>query len=66
MSETHYVGQELDVFAHAVHWKRYWSSQIEPYLRGDVLEVGAGLGAIFFFYIRREPPRGPAWNLTSS
>ena len=42
---SNYVGQELDTFAHARNWKKYWSSQIEPYLSGDILEAGAGLGA---------------------
>jgi protein-L-isoaspartate O-methyltransferase len=45
MSELPYVGQELDIFAHATHWKRYWSSCVRPFLSGDVLEVGAGIGA---------------------
>jgi ubiquinone/menaquinone biosynthesis C-methylase UbiE len=45
MSHAHYVGKELDVFAHATNWKKYWSSEIQSYLTGDVLEVGAGLGA---------------------
>ena len=40
-----YVGKELELFAHAQNWKRYWSGVLKPYLRGDVLEVGAGLGA---------------------
>lgn len=40
-----YAGQELDVFAHAVRWKRYWSAQLAGLLGGDVLEVGAGVGA---------------------
>jgi len=40
-----YVGAELEVFKHARNWKRYWSSAIAPYLRGAVLEVGAGVGA---------------------
>ncbi len=40
-----YVGGELGLFAYAQNWKRYWSAQIRPYLRGEVLEVGAGLGA---------------------
>jgi SAM-dependent methyltransferase len=39
-----YIGQELDIFAHATNWKRYWSSHVRPFLRGDVLEVGAGIG----------------------
>jgi 2-polyprenyl-3-methyl-5-hydroxy-6-metoxy-1,4-benzoquinol methylase len=40
-----YVGSELEVFRHAHNWKRYWSSAIGPYVSGDVLEVGAGVGA---------------------
>ena len=44
MNVSRYVGEELELFSHANHWKRYWSSQIRPYVRGDVLEVGAGLG----------------------
>jgi SAM-dependent methyltransferase len=39
-----YQGQELDIFAHAQNWKRYWSSSITPWVSGSVLEVGAGLG----------------------
>jgi SAM-dependent methyltransferase len=40
-----YVGQELELFTEARNWKSYWSSMVQPYLRGRVLEVGAGLGA---------------------
>jgi SAM-dependent methyltransferase len=40
-----YVGSELEVFAVAGRWKHYWSEHISGYLRGDVLEVGAGMGA---------------------
>ncbi len=40
-----YAGSELAIFEKAVNWKRYWSAQIAPYVRGDVLEVGAGIGA---------------------
>ena len=39
-----YEGDELEVFRHAERWKAYWSSLIRPYLRGAVLEVGAGIG----------------------
>jgi len=45
MTAIPYVGQELDVFAHATNWKEYWSSQIRESVSGDVLEVGAGIGA---------------------
>src|SRR5713226_3112427 len=44
MKQQNYIGQELEVFANAINWKRYYSVQIRPYLTGDVLEVGAGLG----------------------
>lgn len=39
-----YPGNELELFSHAVHWKTYFSSLIKPYIGGDVLEAGAGLG----------------------
>lgn len=39
-----YVGEELQLFSHAVTWKQYWSRHISPYLGGRVLEVGAGIG----------------------
>ena len=45
MSEFKYVGSELDLFAVARNWKDYWSRQIRPYLKGDILEVGAGIGS---------------------
>jgi SAM-dependent methyltransferase len=42
--ELPYIGKELDLFAHAQNWKHYWAGLLAPYLRGDVLEAGAGLG----------------------
>jgi SAM-dependent methyltransferase len=45
MSEFKYVGSELDLFADVWNWKAYWSRQIRPFLRGDILEVGAGIGS---------------------
>lgn len=45
MSEFRYAGGELDLFAAATHWKAYWAEQIRRYVRGDVLEAGAGMGA---------------------
>jgi 2-polyprenyl-3-methyl-5-hydroxy-6-metoxy-1,4-benzoquinol methylase len=44
MSITTYAGTELDVFAHARNWKRYLRDTVTPWLRGDVLEVGGGIG----------------------
>lgn len=40
-----YEGDELKLFQHAKHWKKYFSGQIKPYIKGDVLEVGAGIAA---------------------
>lgn len=40
-----YVGTELELFAAAVRWKAYFSRSIRGWIRGDVLEVGAGIGA---------------------
>jgi SAM-dependent methyltransferase len=45
MSAFQYVGDELSLFAEAHRWKSYWRGRIAPYVRGDVLEVGAGIGA---------------------
>ena len=45
MSEFVYAGSELHIFEHAHNWKSYFASMLAPYLRGDVLEVGAGIGA---------------------
>jgi len=43
-----YEGDELVLFQHAKHWKKYFSQQIKPYIKGNVLEVGAGIGATTF------------------
>jgi SAM-dependent methyltransferase len=40
-----YQGGELELFAQALNWKRYWSAQVRPHLGRRVLEVGAGIGA---------------------
>ncbi len=39
-----YVGSELELFEQAVHWKAWIGEVLTPYLRGEVLEVGAGIG----------------------
>ena len=46
MDDYHYLGAELDVFARAQNWKRYLAAQMASFVFGDVLEVGAGIGAI--------------------
>jgi SAM-dependent methyltransferase len=40
-----YAGSELEIFEKAHNWKAYLRLSMQPYLRGSVLEVGAGLGA---------------------
>jgi SAM-dependent methyltransferase len=45
MTEFKYVGSELDLFAAVRHWKSYWSSEMRRFIRGDVLEAGAGIGS---------------------
>lgn len=45
MPDFRYVGSELDVFRHALRWKSYVRRNLKPFLVGDVLEVGAGIGA---------------------
>jgi SAM-dependent methyltransferase len=45
MTDFKYVGSELDLFAAVRHWKAYWSAEMRQFIRGDVLEVGAGIGS---------------------
>jgi SAM-dependent methyltransferase len=40
-----YQGSELELFRHARNWKAYLRRRLTPLLKGDVVEVGAGLGA---------------------
>lgn len=45
MADYQYIGSELELFSAAMNWKEYWSSKIKPYLKGSIVEVGAGIGA---------------------
>ena len=53
MSGFSYVGHELDLFQRAVNWKTYYAWRLRPYIGGDVLEVGAGLGGTSRFLCRQ-------------
>lgn len=44
MSEIVYPGTELELFAAATHWGAYIKFLVQKYIRGHVLEVGAGIG----------------------
>src|SRR5438270_9229671 len=44
-NQYHYPGAELAIFESAINWKKYMVEKIRPFIKGDVLEVGAGLGA---------------------
>jgi SAM-dependent methyltransferase len=45
MPDFRYVGSELELFAPVHTWKSYWSRRIRPFIRGEILEVGAGIGS---------------------
>ena len=56
MSEAsfEYIGNELELFAAAKNWKSYIAELIRPYIKGDVLEVGAGIGSNTLLFITPE------------
>ncbi len=45
MTPYQYAGSELQLFEQARNWKGYFRRLMRPYLRGSILEVGAGLGS---------------------
>lgn len=45
ITDFKYVGSELELFSAVHNWKSYWSGRIRPYISGDTVEVGAGIGA---------------------
>ena len=49
-----YVGKELELFQHAIRWKTYYARALRRFITGDVLEVGAGLGATSRFLCNGE------------
>jgi SAM-dependent methyltransferase len=68
MPPGEYGGRELEMFAAAVNWKARLKRELEPYLDGEVLEAGAGIGATTSFlcgagsgrWVCLEPDRGMA------
>ena len=45
VSARTYEGSELELFEGAHNWKAYWADKVRPFVRGNALEVGAGIGA---------------------
>jgi SAM-dependent methyltransferase len=45
-----YEGGELELFSSAVNWKNYFSKKLKKYVKGDILEVGAGIGSNFPYF----------------
>lgn len=50
-----YVGSELDLFADAVNWKTYWAKALRPFIGGDGIEVGAGIGTSTPYLLQGAP-----------
>ncbi len=46
-----YKGNELSLFQNACNWKKYLFLQLKPYIKGSVVEAGAGLGANVKWFI---------------
>ena len=57
LSSCEYRGGELELFARASNWKDYVAHTCAPFLRGHVLEVGAGLGGSTRRLVRAEHVR---------
>ena len=44
MDNSNYIGDELSLFKDAINWKKYWYDSVKQFIKGDILEVGAGIG----------------------
>lgn len=45
-SIDHYSGEELEALAGARHYQNWIADQFRPYLRGRIMEIGAGIGTM--------------------
>ena len=63
MAEIEYVGGELELFAQATNWKGYFTSFLAPHIQGDVLEVGAGIGANTRTFLEASADQVSSWTL---
>lgn len=62
--EYEYIGQELKLFKEAINWKDYSFSQFSSFIKGDVLEVGAGIGTNTLFFSNRKNVKYDSWTAT--
>ena len=49
MKEEKYPGKELELFTEAHNWKSYFAKFLHPFLKGHILEAGAGIGGTTSF-----------------
>jgi 2-polyprenyl-3-methyl-5-hydroxy-6-metoxy-1,4-benzoquinol methylase len=56
-TEIAYESLDLALFAKATNWKSYWSRALNPYIKGRVIEVGAGLGTSTKVMATKSHPR---------
>lgn len=61
---TDYIGGELTLFKEAVHWKNYLFSQFARFIKGDLLEVGAGIGTNMVMMSKRNDIHFNSWTAT--
>lgn len=54
-----YIGNELELFQHAINWKTYFSSNLHKFITGDTLEVGAGFGVNTKYLLT---PQATSWT----
>jgi len=53
MPDYKYLGEELELFEHALNWKRYFAKHIIPFLGNTVLEAGAGVAGTTPFLCKK-------------
>jgi hypothetical protein len=58
-----YPGEELFLFENAVTWKNYFGSKIRPYIKGNILEVGAGIGETDQYRLKKQ---SETWQIRRS
>jgi 16S rRNA A1518/A1519 N6-dimethyltransferase RsmA/KsgA/DIM1 with predicted DNA glycosylase/AP lyase activity len=45
-SAEQYSGNELEVLTETFHYQKWIEDQFYPYLRGRIMEIGAGIGTM--------------------